>query len=978
MKYFFTATISRTVVFVVLLSVLPALCIIIATGMERYNSSVHSAQERGKSFVRIVTERQNQIAENVATITAALAQVHEVRAHSAAAVTRLFGDLLAVSPVLSNIFLLDARGDVVASALPPPGPLNFSGQAFFKHALHRDDFSVGQVVSDLVIKGLTLQFARPVHSVGEGGLKRISGLIAADLDLSRYGDMLAGLDLPKGATIYLADGTGALAAVYPPQPSAAPGDMLRGEAWRIMRNLAEPRGHFFVASEGQPRQFAAYQKLYLRGMDQPYLQVLFLIPEDTAYAEPRALMQRDLLLFAAAALMALVAAWGFSSIAFLRSLHMVLAAATALAGGDFSARVPETRDDGEIGALGREFNIMGEALGKRDRELSSARDLADEGSKAKSEFLANMSHEIRTPMNAILGLAYLALKTDLSQQQQGYLSKLLTAANTLLRVINDILDFSKLEAGKLSMERIGFSLRRIVNTVRGEAADRLGEKSLSFQTDIPSQVPDQLIGDPLRLSQALTALVDEAVNRSERGDIFFVCSVLNRESAAITLQFIVRDASIGLTPMQLAELRQIFDREPHAAQGALDGSRLSLTICHRLFRMMGGAISVESDFGRGTVFTATARFGYTTEISRQRYSLFEGESVLIVDDSELSRHGLTEMLDQFGFEVQQAAALEQAMAILIAAEEQGRPFAVLFVDWRISSQGMLDRLRRIKISPHLKKPPAVILTTGQGRASVPDSLEKLGLDAFLHKPVNGSVLFDILVNIFSVQDLGVQAGPPAAEAENGVHVAGMRVLLVEDNAINQQIAEEILRGEGIVVSVAENGRQALEMIGEELPPRFDLVLMDLQMPEMDGVTATRAIRANPAFHAFALPVVAMTAHSDMQEITACLSAGMNDHTTKPITVEQLFLAIRRWLPLAAADGAYVREAVAAMRGQLVGKDPASLLRLEKDLTALLPYIHEGRVMSLRALLTEGDEASLMDMFDKLENMTRAGDSRGEE
>ncbi len=978
MKHFFTATITRTLVCVVLLSVLPALCIIVATGMDRYNSSVLNAQERGRRFVRIVAERQNQTAETTYTMTRTLARLNEVRSMDSADASQLFRSLLAATPSFTNIFLTDAKGFVVASALPMAKDVNFSSQVFFRRTLLRNDFSVGQVAICPVGKGPILQFAVPVHNGNSDGAGVMKGLLGVSLSLRYYDALLPKMDLPSGATVYLIDGGGALAASSSSDTPVQTGALLGGEVWRGVQNAAAARGHFFVEPGGQARQFVAYQKLYLRGMDQPYFYVLYVSPEDTAYAETRSLMQRDLLLFAAAALLALAAAWGLGTLAFLRPLNEVLAAATTLAGGDLSVRVPESRTEGEIGALGKEFNAMAESLGKRDRELSAARDLADEGSKAKSEFLANMSHEIRTPMNAVLGMTYLVLKTDLSQQQQGYLTKLLAAANSLLRVINDILDFSKLEAGKLNMERIGFSLRRIVNTVRGEAAGRLGEKSLSFQIDIPPLVPDNLIGDPLRLSQALTALVDEAISRSERGEITLTCSVLQREQPDITLQFVIRDASIGLTPMQLTELRQIFDREPHAPHSSLDGSRLSLAICHRLFRMMEGAISVDSEFGRCTVFTATARFGYSTDVARrQRYSLFEGQRVLVVDDSELSRHALTEMLDQFGFEVRELVTLEQALAALVAGEEQGKPYALIFADWRASAPDMLNQLRRIKSNPHLQNPPAVILTTAQGRASIPDSLGELGLDAFMHKPINGSVLFDILVNVFSMQNRGVLVEMPETEPEKDADMAGARVLVVEDNVINQQIAEEILRGEGLVVSLAGNGKEALALLGGDGPVPYDLVLMDLQMPEMDGFAATRAIRAIPALHAFALPVIAMTAHSDMHEITACLNAGMNDHTAKPVTVEKLFAAIRRWLPLNASDAGHVREALSEMRKSLAAKDPAALLRLEKDIAALLPYIHEGRVKALRAALTEGDEESLLTMFDRLDAMALAASLRNE-
>ncbi len=966
MKHFFTASITRTAICVVLLSVLPALFITCATGMDRYRMAQKDAEERGKRFVRIVAERQNQIAETTGTMAAALAQMQEVRSGNAEAASLLFGKLLAAAPSFTNIFLTDITGTVVASALPPKSRLDFSRQSFFRRTLRRDEFRGGPVAVCPMGKGPLLPFGTPVHAGGgEGKPGPLTGVLGVSLSLNHYDTILAGLELPHGAMIYLLDGSGVVAAAYPPSPSANSGSMLGGEAWRIVQNAEAASGHFFTGAEDRSGRLVAYQKLHLRGLDQPYSYVLYVSPEDTAYEAPRAFLQRELLLLLAAALFALFAAWALTTLAFLRPLHAFLAAATQLAGGNLSARVPEEKTRGEIGTLGREFNAMAEALGKRDRELSAARDLADAGSSAKSEFLANMSHEIRTPMNAVLGMTYLVLKTNLSQQQRGYLTKLLAAANSLLRVINDILDFSKLEAGKMNMEMIGFSLRRIVNTMCGETAARLAEKSLSLHVDVSSEVPDQLRGDPLRFSQALTTLVDEAVGRSERGKIFLSCSVLARENSQVTLQFTIRDASIGLTPMQLAEMKGIFESEDYPAQGGLDGSRLSLAICHRLFRMMDGAITVDSDFGHGATFTAVARFEHVRDASRQRYSMFEGVRALVVDDSEHSGKALAEVLGQFGFEVRRLGLMEQITDTLLTADSQGRPYALLFVDWRISFPDMLNQLTRIKNSPELKRAPAIIVTTAQSRAGIPDSLRALGLDAFLHKPINGSVLFDTLTNIISSRNR-TEGGAAAGIAGDG-NMAGTRVLVVEDNAVNRQIAEEILRGEDMVVHSVHDGKEAVALLGADAPLQFDMVLMDLQMPEMDGIAATRAIRETPGLHDFALPVIAMTAHADPQEVAACLAAGMNDHTEKPVTVEHLFATIRRWLPLRPAAANRVRAIVSAMREQLGSDDPAVLLHIEKGVAELLPYVYEGRVTVLRTVLIDGDEAAIRSVLDKLDD-----------
>ena len=957
MRQFFTANIARTAVCVALIAILPALVIIAASGVGRYNDAVVSAQVGGERFVNTLALRQTQLMEVAETLTQVLVRLRDVREKNSGPSSALFRDIVFSSPEYDNVFLLDATGRVIASAEPIPGKIDFTKYSFFKRTMRRDSFSVGQVVLSPFSGEPVLIFAMPALLDD----KEKNGIIAVSISLSNYDDALAGISLPGDAAVYFLDGSGTVASTYPKEKAQA-GSLLGGEIWRGVQNTSNDAGFFFVkADEKNTSAQVAYRKLRMPGMDMPYFYILYARPEATVFAHAKSLLYRDMRALAVVSLLALLAAAGLGVYALRRPWRRLMVAAESVTDGDLAARVDISGVGGEIGTLGKEFNSMAEALHKRDKELSAARDYAELSKNAKSEFLANMSHEIRTSMNAILGMAYLVLKTELNAQQKGYISKLLSAANALLRVINDILDFSKMEAGKLAMENISFSLRRIASTVRSESAARLGEKKLGFELQIAPDVPDHLVGDPLRLSQALMILVDDAINRSERGVVLFTCSLAEQDPESVTLQFAVRDAGVGLTPIQLAEMRELFERSPDDTPSTMDKLRLRLAIGNRLFRMMGGSIEVSSVFGEGVLFMAYAKFGYAAGDLREPSQVFEGRRALIVDPVELSRQDLMDILPRFGFAVESVSTLEEARETLRQAEKEGSRFSVVLIDWRPSGPDIPSLVMQLKSDPSLLTPPPVVLTTAVGRTDLPTSLEELDIDALLPKPINESLVFDTLMNILGAPSRGLSEMEHAAVNS----LAGMRILLAEDNSVNQQIAGELMEGEGIVLTVASNGEEAVNTLEQSPEGAFDLVLMDLQMPKMDGFAATRAIRSKEIFNALRLPIIAMTAHSDVSEISACFAAGMNDHTGKPIIVDKLFATLKRWLPVRAESAEMLLTAVNAIREIVDKADPKSLAQLDQVLDSLVPHLYEGRVSLIRNVLREGEtpaiEAILEDM-----------------
>ncbi|MBI9104931.1 MAG: PAS domain S-box protein [Spirochaetales bacterium] len=564
-------------------------------------------------------------------------------------------------------------------------------------------------------------------------------------------------------------------------------------------------------------------------------------------------------------------------------------------------------------------------------QLEEQTAIANSANTAKSQFLANMSHEIRTPMNAVLGMLHLLQRTELSPRQLDYAQKIQTASQTLLALLNDILDFSKIEAGKLELEINPFSLNDLLRDLSVILSSAVQDKDVEILFSIAPNIPHALRADGLRLQQVLLNLTSNAIKFTEQGEVIISVQTLAITEERAELEFSVRDTGIGIAPNMQGQIFSGFIQAEASTTRRFGGTGLGLSISSQLVGLMGGELAVDSEPGRGSNFHFTISLELDPdlpEIGRRKTKRgISDVHALIVDDNAIVREVLSSMMSSFGWQAETASSGPEAIALVEAKTGGHSPFDVIFMDWKMPDMDGLEAAGKIKELLHGDKAPVVIMVTPHGREFLTEnySEESSPLDGFLVKPVTPSMLFDAVDDVIS----GRSAMDNRAEkiSQNQQHLPGLRLLLAEDNLINQQVAEEILTKEGATVVVAASGRQAIEVLLREEP--FDAVLMDIQMPDMDGYETTLHIRN--VLKLKELPIIAMTANALPSDRALCLEAGMNDHIGKPFDVDKLIMVLRKNCGMASVSEVETQNAGTGINFERPGFDcDAALKRLNNN------------------------------------------------
>lgn len=895
MLSFLNGSIRKTIIIIVSLALVPPLAMAVYSGIKESHAKAKEQIPHIINLVQALGEKQAGRLETARLTMLSLSKTLPDPANNLTETTAILKEIAKNNYYYLDLMLVDGDGRVLASGVGAT-KLRESEKKLLKQATAKNAFVIG-ALHTLSPIGPGIYTAYPLkQTYNNKPLFFISSILVSD-------ELLPGNhELLKETRVNYIDAYGKMVSATPVNAILSFKKELENSPYSLPANKASLSGNYLFKGETQDYT-VAYQHLYSDATQAaPYMSILLFMPKSTWSTEIANFLASDGLPLFFALLLALVVASFLSSLALGKPLNLLLKTARSFGKGEFNTRANLDNFGGEIKTLANSFNHMAVALEVRNQQLLAAKKAADAGSLAKTRFLANMSHEIRTPMNAIIGLAYLTLQTKLEPKQYAYVSKIHTAANSLLRIINDILDFSKMEAGKLKLESVAFEIDEVFSNISDLLEQQAKHKGLSLEFSIADNVPQQVVGDSLRLGQVIINLASNAIKFTEKGTVRISCEAESSSDNSVKLLFKITDTGIGMTSEQQAKLFKAFTQADSSTTRRFGGTGLGLIISKYILELMQGSISVDSSYGHGTTVYVSLSLPLPQDDEIENtllmFQSMEDLPVLIaVNEKDPCRAVLAGMLKRLAMRlifIESGKDILEFFAKLAASNNENLHLVML--NWQQPDMSGTEIVTQIR-EMNLKAQPLVVILLPPEQRNLYAKLKESGADAVLCKPLSASLLYNTLQEIFHKK--GVSATPKGNVSSTcyaGIDLSDCKILLAEDNEINQQVAMELLKSKGANVDLAENGEEAVQQVKNLMDiegERYDLVLMDLQMPVMDGYEATRQLRQDGRFDD--LPILAMTAHTLEEEYTRCQEAGMDDHISKPIDVATFFATLGAWL-----------------------------------------------------------------------------------
>lgn len=953
MKTFILASLSRIALAGVALAVLPMLVVLLLSGAAHFTRSVNATDAHLQQLSTSVSRQGDQLLYSADRLMNSIVNASAFDSGHPARNQAFFKSLGSALQPDERLSIFDADGTCLLSTWNSAFQTeNLAGCASMPEKCRQNTLLMARTSPDGVnicaSESGTLLFSRVLSD--KNGAP--AGFLSVENTLATMGKTAGAFPPHGGYAVYFFD------AGLQPLPLPVPWladthypQKLEEFSPKVLDTILQvQKGVFRTKSRYGDPLILFYNPEKIHG--QPFaagLGTLIVADENTAYTPVREVFVVTVLrVVAAVACTALLLA--LSCLLLIKlPMRKLLHVAGSLGKGDFSAANSLHTRYGAMRDIALALKTMSEDLHMRELELTQAGLAAEQASKSKGEFLANMSHEIRTPMNAILGMTYLVRQTDLPPSQRGYISKIQASSKTLLRIVNDILDFSKLEAGKMGMESIRFGVRDLFGDLITQYAEQAEASEVLLSISVASSVPDYLTGDPLRFEQAMGHLLDYSLNRQGVGQISLSCALIGLVHNECSLRITMADNGSGLSTADVKLLREAAASQNANTWGFQgQGRELSLVLAQRLFIMMGGDITVSGVEGKGSSFICTARFLYNAAEQSKETSegaILRGRKVVMLDNDEVSLTLYPSLLTNFGMEVTPCRSLTEALNIVRAAETGDAPYDFVIADWRIIDEEGAEQLREEHVLKSRVHRPFLIGTSSFGRDEVRAMAEEAGADAFLHKPIHSSILLETMAGLLSEQE---QPQPKSAPKIPFNH---MRVLLVEDNLLNRQIAKELLGASGINLSEAQHGGEAVTLLRAGLRPH--IILLDLQMPVMDGYATIKVLRDDPGLHCEFTPVIAMTASNSRDQIQACLDSGMDDYISKPFDVQVLLNLLQRWQPPAEEAPARLRLHIKNMLGCLRRNATPDPDQMETFKTEMLVWSGQGQTEKCMRWLRSG-------------------------